>query len=69
MNDRLRITEHDTFKRMTEALEVAAACAKQMAEFRPDQKQGWEMLSEAFRVNGMAVWKLAEEAASKSLKG
>ena len=67
MNDRRLITEHDTFKTMTDSLDLASACAKRMMELRPDQSRPWEMLAKTFEVSSKAVWKLAEEAATRSI--
>jgi hypothetical protein len=67
VSDKARVSEHDTFKLMTESLEIASSCAKRMGEHRPDQKRAWQMLEETLQVSSKAIWKLAEEAATKSI--
>lgn len=68
MSDQDRIREHDCFTAMVAGLEQAAAGAEGMARLRPDQAYAWQKLAEAFNVNKMACWKLAEEAATKGIK-
>jgi len=68
-NDRVILSEHDAFRVMTESLDQAAAAAREMMRLRPDQSRAWEMLSNTFKVNSMAVWRLAEESVQRNLKG
>lgn len=60
---RIILSEHDCMLRITSGLATAADGAKMMAAHRPDQSYMWLKLSEAFRLNEAAAWKLAEEAA------
>lgn len=53
--------EYDAFKRLTDALENAAAAAVLIAQIRPDQSKQWYKMAEAYRVALQAVWQLAGE--------
>lgn len=59
-------SEHDTFQVLTESLGRASDAAALLARFRPDQARMWEKLSQAFKVNQEAAYRLAGEGALHS---
>jgi len=62
------LSEHDAFQRIIQGLAHAEDGAKMMAQHRPDVRDAWLMLSRTFGVCKESAWKLAEEAAAKTVK-
>lgn len=62
------IPEHDAFQRIAQGLSLAMDGAKIMAVHRPDVAFMWLKMAEAFEVNRGAIYKLAEEAATRTLQ-
>lgn len=60
------ISEYDAFKSLTDGLGQAADAAKALAYWRPDQRNMWEKLAQAFKVNQEAAFRLAGEGAVQS---
>lgn len=61
-------TEYDAFKMMTDGLGQASDAALILARWRPDQSKMWEKMSEAFKVNQEAAFRLAGEGTLHSEK-
>jgi hypothetical protein len=62
------LPENQLLDIIAEGLRKAEEAALQMAVHRPDVAQGWRMMAEAFSVNRMSIRKLAEEAATRTMK-
>lgn len=64
-SDRERIAEHDAFHRLTEGAQMAIDGALLMSRLRPDQRNQWEKVAEAWTVTKEACYRLAGESVNK----
>lgn len=64
---RLILSEQDALRRVSEGLSQAIDGARMMKHHRPDVAFMWEKMAEAFEVNRMSIWKLAGEAAIRTM--
>jgi len=64
---RIIISESDALKRVADGLTQAIDGARMMKHHRPDVAFMWEKMAEAFEVNRLSIWKLAEEAATRTM--
>ena len=65
---RIILSEHDAMKRIIDGLGQCIDGARMMKHHRPEVGFMWEKMAEAFEVNRMSIWKLAEEAATKTME-
>lgn len=61
INAKRSIAEFDAFKRLTDALEIAASAARDVGQTRPDQSRKWDKVSEALSVVRESCFRLAGE--------
>lgn len=64
---RIILSEQDAIKRIADGLTQCIDGARMMKAHRPDVAFMWEKMAEAFEVNRLSMWKLAEEAATKTI--
>lgn len=51
-------TEYDTFRAMTDYIQMASSCARQMMRHRPDQARQWEAVAMSWDVARQAIFQL-----------